>query len=406
MSEDILKKNEEDLEWFCGFSEAESLFFISLSGALSFRIKLHWDDRETLVYIKNLLSGLVNREIGVIIDSKNQHESYYAISKFQDLWDVIIPIFSKYYFTTSKYLDFQDFKAALEIKRASAREKRKLNGEELKKILSIKSGMNSQRKNFDNSELPKRTLTPYRLLGFVEGDGTFCLPNLVPTFGIKQHSKNIDFLYEISKFLNSLPYKPQIGPNFDKLNTKPTPGIHDPDLDTGMSSLSVTNILQLYNYILPFFKSLTFRSRKATDFKYWEVAVKLKALGYNTKPEGKESILEISKYINKRYSTNLGVAKTPDLKKISKIFLGPPVYDLASGLSYKAYSDIAKAAKKGNKGYGVNVYDNGELVKGSPFPSYTQAALALGNINISSVITKKIDTGKLYKNRFKFESSV
>lgn len=367
---------------------------------------MHWDDRETLVYIKNLLSGLVNREIGVIIDSKNQHESYYDISKFQDLWDVIIPIFSKYYFTTSKYLDFQDFKAALEIKRASFVEKRKLNGEELKKVLSMKSGMNSQRKNFDNSELPKRTLTPYRLLGFVEGDGTFCLPNLVPTFGIKQHSKNIDFLYEISKFLNNLPYKPQIGPNFDKLNTKPTPGVHDPNLDTGMSSLSVTNILQLYNYILPFFKSLTFRSRKATDFQYWEVAVKLKALGYNTKPEGKESILEISKYINKRYSTNLGVAKTPDLKKISKIFLAPPVYDLASGLSYKAYSDIAKAAKKGNKGYGVNVYDNGELVKGSPFPSYTQAALALGSINISSVITKKIDTDKLYKNRFKFESSV
>lgn len=173
-----------------------------------------------------------------------------------------------------------------------------------------------------------------------------------------------------------------------------------------MSSLSVTNILQLYNYILPFFKSLTFKSRKATDFQYWEVVVKLKALGYTTKPEGKECILEISKYINKRYSTNLVVAKAPDLKEISKIFDCPPIYDLASGLSYKAYSDIAKAAKKCNKGYGVNVYDNGELVKGSPFPSYTQAALALGNINISSVITKKIDTGKLYKNRFKFESSV
>lgn len=112
LSEDILKKNEEDLEWFCGFAEAESLFFISRLGALSFRIKLHWDDRGTLVYIKNLLSGLVNREIGVIVDSKNQHESYYEISKFQDIWDVIIPIFSKYYFTTSKYLDFQDFKAS------------------------------------------------------------------------------------------------------------------------------------------------------------------------------------------------------------------------------------------------------------------------------------------------------
>ena len=52
------------------------------------------------------------------------------------------------------------------------------------------------------------------------------------------------------------------------------------------------------------------------------------------------------------------------------------------------------------------MYYNGKLVKGSPFSSYTQAALALGNINISSVISKKIDTDKLYKQRYKFESSV
>ena len=61
LTEDILKKYEKCLEWLCGFSEAESLFFISRTGALSFRIKLHLDDRETLVYIKNLLSKLVNR---------------------------------------------------------------------------------------------------------------------------------------------------------------------------------------------------------------------------------------------------------------------------------------------------------------------------------------------------------
>lgn len=54
---------------------------------------------------------------------------------------------------------------------------------------------------------------------------------------------------------------------------------------------------------------------------------------------------------------------------------------------------------------GVNVYDKGVLLKGSPFPSYTKAALALGNINISSIISKKIDTDKFYKQRFKFESA-
>lgn len=144
-----------------------------------------------------------------------------------------------------------------------------------------------------------------------------------------------------------------------------------------MSSLSITNILQLYSYILPFFKSLTFKSRKAIDFQYWEVAVKLKALGYTTKLEGKQCFIEINKYINKRYSTNLGVTKAPSLDEICKIFDCPPVYNLASGLSYKAYSDIAKVTKKSNIGYSVNVYDNGKLIKGSPFFSYTKAALAL-----------------------------
>jgi hypothetical protein len=229
---------------------------------------------------------------------------------------------------------------------------------------------------------------------------------MVPTFAIKQHSKNIHFLYEIAKFLNNLPFNPEIGPEFDKLNNKPTPVVYDPNIDTGMASLSVANILQLYNYILPFFKSLTFNSRKAIDFQYWEVAVKLKALGYTSTIEGKECFIKVNKYINKRYSTNPEVAEALDLDNINKIFDMPPIYDLTTGLPYKAYSDIAKVAKKGNMGYGVNVYDNGKLLEGSPFSSYTKAALALGNINISSVISKIIDTNKLYKQRFKFESSV
>lgn len=63
-----LKGREFELEWFSGLSEAESMFYISTTGALSFKIKLHWDDRQTLEYIQNLLSGLVNREVGVIVD--------------------------------------------------------------------------------------------------------------------------------------------------------------------------------------------------------------------------------------------------------------------------------------------------------------------------------------------------
>ncbi len=262
--------------------------------------------------------------------------------------------------------------------------------------------MPNKRLTFDINDLPKRKLTSYRLLGFVEGDGSLCLPNMLPTLTIKQHSKNVHFLYEIAQFLSSLPYKPEVGPKLDKLNTKPTPTIHS---SNNAASLSMSNILQLYNYILPFLKTLKFKSRKVVDFNLWEYAVKLKALGYTTNTEGKNCIIEINKYINKRYTTSTQVSEFPKIEKIKNILNSPPIFDLGSGLSYKAYSDIVKITKKGNIGFGVNVYDNGKLIEGSPFSSYTQAAIALGNINISSAISKKIDTNKLYKERYRFESS-
>ena len=57
LTEEILKKYKNELEWLSGFAEAESMFSISKTGTLRFRIKLHYDDRDTLVYIKNLLVG-------------------------------------------------------------------------------------------------------------------------------------------------------------------------------------------------------------------------------------------------------------------------------------------------------------------------------------------------------------
>lgn len=94
-------------------------------------------------------------------------------------------------------------------------------------------------------------------------------------------------------------------------------------------------------------------------------------------------------------------AKAPEMVEILNfIKSGPPIHDLTLGLSHRAYSEM------NIKGRSVNVYDNGKLVEGSPFISFSKAALALGNINISSAISKKIDTDKLYKQRFKFESAV
>jgi hypothetical protein len=67
------------------------------------------------LYIKNLLSELEGRDVGVIVDSKDNHESYFTVAKFKDIQEIIIPIFKKYSFTSSKYLDFNDFSLAAEI---------------------------------------------------------------------------------------------------------------------------------------------------------------------------------------------------------------------------------------------------------------------------------------------------
>jgi len=61
--------------------------------------------------------------------------------------------------------------------------------------------MNTSIKNFDPYKLPKRTLTPYRFLGFSEGDGSFIVmaSSLETIFLIRQHSKNVLFLHDMAE---------------------------------------------------------------------------------------------------------------------------------------------------------------------------------------------------------------
>lgn len=62
------------------------------------------------------------------------------------------------------------------------------------------------------------------------------------------------------------------------MDTKPIPAIYNVTgkaVNTEVVNLTVGNILQVYNYILPFLKSLEFKTRKSVDFLLWESAVKI-----------------------------------------------------------------------------------------------------------------------------------
>jgi len=64
------------------------------------------------------------------------------------------------------------------------------------------------------------------------------------------------------------------------MNSRATPRVYQDSPNT--CNLSVANTLQIYNYILPFFLSLRFITRKGVDFQLWELAIKLKTLEHTT----------------------------------------------------------------------------------------------------------------------------
>jgi hypothetical protein len=132
-----------------GFSDGESNFSIVAkydeSGASSspagrsfrFTIGLHIDDKNVLVTMRNLLGiGNVN---------ENSEECKFIVSDKEGIRK-LISIFDKYKLNTTKYLDYVDFKEAFNLYHSR-------NGvltEELRdKIIELKSGMNSNRINFN-----------------------------------------------------------------------------------------------------------------------------------------------------------------------------------------------------------------------------------------------------------------
>ena len=115
----------------------------------------------------------------------------------------ILENFYNYSLNTKKHLDFSDFKRAFKLY-ISSRSKTEL----IKDIEIIKSGMNRYRTNFDMPADHEYKITPYWLLGFVEGDGSFYIAKkgyrLI--FSICQSSIDSVILYKIREFLFDLPY--------------------------------------------------------------------------------------------------------------------------------------------------------------------------------------------------------
>jgi len=101
-----------------------------------FKISLHIDHVEVLNTIKSKL------KIGIVTIENRRNRCSFIVGKYEDIKNVICPLFQSFSLHTSKRLDFQDFNKAVLIKDYT---KKNLSDGEIETIISIKNGMNSKR---------------------------------------------------------------------------------------------------------------------------------------------------------------------------------------------------------------------------------------------------------------------
>lgn len=260
------------LQWFVGFSDAESNFSVvphkdgTIINKFTFRfiIRLHSDDEDSLIFIKNYLN------IGYTF--KNDDECGFIISNKQDLLK-LIKIFDKYQLNTTKFIDFSDLKKAFFLYHER---EGKLTDLLIDKILSIKNSMNKNRVNFEISQSHIK-ITKYWLLGLIEGEGSFQLwrSDLLPVFSIVMTERQLPVSTRQVFLIKELDFN-----IYDKIKIENTSAIainnqKARNNSKGSILLIIKNVNLLYNYLIPYLDSLEFITKKYKDYQDFKVLVKV-----------------------------------------------------------------------------------------------------------------------------------
>lgn len=333
------------IEWLRGFTDAEGCFYLaphspdSLNFSFSYSISVHIDDIQVLGYIQQSL------QMGNIRVTRGM--ATFKVTKQEDI-KKILEIFSKAPLNSIKQLNFLAFKKAFELY---------INNKS--KDLSLKLQMDNIRDNMNSNRTDyswpdrKIRISPYWLLGFVEGDGSFSvilrnISTIFLRFIISQSRMDLFLLKEIQKYLNNLAVVKGL--------IKSGRTYSNPEDFTHISNeqnLEITNSLFICYIIIPFFNDLTFRSKKWLDYKDWRTIFKLRENGHHYNTECWEVIkLIFSQMNNRRLSTykekeslNMEVLQS----KIEKFLNGPSNYENREGRIWvkslnKYYSDSKAVA--------------------------------------------------------------
>jgi hypothetical protein len=384
------------IEWFVGFSDAESCFYIRKSSKIAnqyefiFRITLHIDDSKVLNYVLETLGiGKIYYSVDKVIFEINKH------SEIQ----ILLNIFKSFPLNSVKYLNYLDFKSAFELYISSPK-----SLENTKIIDNLKNNMNAKRTDFSMPDTHTINITPNWLLGFIEGEGSFFVEKkeLRIIFSITQKS-NTTLMAAIQKFLNELDvnkkYIDIVKVSYDKrISNKGE-----------ITNLYIYSVDYIINILIPFLNKLNWHSKKELDYKDWITVLKLKNLGLNYTGEGVRVITLILNQMNSyRLSTNSEKLDEDQLKllqiDIEKLLNGPSNLEVKEDgrVFIKSLNRYASGGVK----IKVELYDKDGLIFKS-FDSITTCANFLG-LSITTVRNKiqKDQTVLIDNQEFKIKKKI
>lgn len=105
----ISNYDDNFLQWFIGFTDAEGNFLIKIKNKSEahfvFQMTLHIEDSAVLYYIRE--------QLGVGIVRIRGQTCSFRIHAFETILNILIPIFDKYSLLTHKQLDYKDWRKSV-----------------------------------------------------------------------------------------------------------------------------------------------------------------------------------------------------------------------------------------------------------------------------------------------------
>ncbi len=348
-----ISEKKDFYQWLSGFTDAEGHFYIVTSKICAFRfqINLHKDDIDALYYIQKALG------FGEIRSYKNF--SSFTVTRLKDI-ALLLKIFDQYPLQGSKWLNYKDFSKAFELYINPDKNR-------LKEILKIKQGMNRSRSDYTNDK--EIIISPYWLLGFIEGEGCFSINkrnNFRLDFSLSQSSSNQELLQKIKIYLENLPgtngnYEGAIGISKVKFNNPN----HQPS-----TRIETTRVPYITNIFIPFLENLTWHSKKRLDFQDWKAILMLKEKGHHLSEQGTKLIELILSQMNKNRLSTASSQPIIDrvflLAEINKLISGPSNFGVRNGKKWiislnKYYQSSRKnicVAIKDENGSNLHLFDS------------------------------------------------